>query len=57
MPSSVTASIPPAGLPNTDFGTGFYTATNRDQAMDWAKRQSLTTPAISPLVLKLTIDQ
>lgn len=47
---------PSCGLPNTDFGTGFYTATNRDQAMDWAKRKASNTGDL-PVVLKLTIDR
>jgi hypothetical protein len=56
MPSSVAASIPPAGHRTPIFGSGFYTTTNRDQAENWANRKAAHTRDL-PIVLQLTIDR
>jgi hypothetical protein len=47
---------PSCGSPNTDFGSGFYTTTNRDQAETWANRKAAHTGDL-PVVLRLTIDR
>jgi hypothetical protein len=47
---------PSCGSPNTDFGSGFYTTTNRDQAETWANRKVAHTGDL-PVVLRLTIDR
>jgi hypothetical protein len=47
---------PSLGEPNTDFGRGFYTTTNREQAEEWAQVKAAQSgdPAV---VLQLTIDR
>jgi Protein of unknown function (DUF3990) len=47
---------PSYGEPNTDFGRGFYTTTNREQAQEWANIKAAETGDV-PVVLKLTIDR
>lgn len=47
---------PSRGAVNTDFGSGFYTTTNRAQAEIWAKTKASETGDV-PVVLKLTINR
>lgn len=47
---------PARGAPNTDFGRGFYTTTNRAQAELWAKTKAAENGDV-PVVLKLTVDR
>jgi hypothetical protein len=47
---------PSLGAPNTDFGSGFYTTTNREQAEEWAEARAAETGDV-PVVLQLTIDR
>ena len=47
---------PSRGSPNTDFGKGFYTTTNRNQAVEWSKLKAAEAGDM-PIVLKLTIDR
>jgi hypothetical protein len=44
------------GEPNTDFGSGFYTTTNREQAEEWAKIKASEAGDL-PVVLRLTINR
>jgi Protein of unknown function (DUF3990) len=47
---------PSLGQPNTDFGRGFYTTTNRTQAGEWADAKASESGDL-PVVLKLTINR
>jgi Protein of unknown function (DUF3990) len=47
---------PSRGEPNTDFGRGFYTTTNRAQAEEWAESKA-SDSGDEPVVLKVTIDR
>lgn len=47
---------PSRSAPNTDFGRGFYTSTNRAQAEIWARMKACENGDV-PVVLKLTIDR
>ncbi len=47
---------PARGAPNTDFGSGFYTTTNREQAEEWAEARASETGDVA-VVLRLTLDR
>jgi hypothetical protein len=47
---------PSCGSPNTHFGSGFYTTTNREQARRWAM-QKADEPGDFPVVLQLMMDR
>jgi hypothetical protein len=47
---------PSRGEPNTDFGSGFYTTTNREQAEKWSRLKA-AEHGDDPVVLRLTIDR
>lgn len=47
---------PSLGAPNTDFGSGFYTTTNREQAEEWALAQASNTGDVA-VVLQLTVNR
>lgn len=47
---------PSRGEPNTDFGRGFYTTTNRAQAVKWAEIKASECGEM-PVVLKVKIDR
>jgi hypothetical protein len=47
---------PALGAPNTDFGRGFYTTTNRGQAEEWAETRS-SDNGDGAVVLQLTINR
>jgi hypothetical protein len=47
---------PSKGEPNTDFGRGFYTTTNRAQAEEWAESKASET-GDEPYVLKITVPR
>jgi len=47
---------PGMGSANTDFGSGFYTTTNREQAEEWAEARAAATGDLA-VVLRLTIDR
>lgn len=47
---------PARGDPNTDFGRGFYTTTNMDQAEEWAQARAADNDDI-PVVLKLSVNR
>jgi hypothetical protein len=47
---------PACGAPNTDFGSGFYTTTNREQAAEWADARASST-GDTAVVLQLTVKR
>ena len=45
------------GLPNTDFGRGFYTTTVERQALSWAWQLSLRLPGTHPGIIRYDVDR